>query len=133
MKSLVTQPLMNSGIQLNYERHQNTLVLRFKPVGRLSEDDYDRLGPQLDAALYSINTSRVNALMDLSELGDIDLRNAWKDILWMHQYSTEFDRIAMYHPRPWHHLLARVYGWLIAGEIKTFDQYQDALHWSHAH
>lgn len=134
MKTELSKPaLLPSTIQLNVERHQQTLLLRFKPSGRLTPADYLSIEPRLKAALYSLNAASVNALVDLSDLGKIDLRNAWEDIIWMSKHSSAFDRIAFYDPRPWHHLIARIGRWFMTGEIRTFDQYQDALNWSHAH
>ncbi|MBM6552072.1 STAS/SEC14 domain-containing protein [Marinomonas ostreistagni] len=133
MKTELSHPVIDSGIELNVERHQQTLLLRFKPSGKLTPADYLSIEPRLVAALYSINTPKVRALVDLSDLGQIDVRSAWEDIIWMHKHSSEFERIALYNPRPWHHLIARVGNWFMQGEIKTFDQFQDALQWSHAH
>ncbi|MGD8571350.1 MAG: STAS/SEC14 domain-containing protein, partial [Gammaproteobacteria bacterium] len=45
------------------------------------------------------------------------------------KYGKQFEKIAMYGNKMWQEAAAKIGSWFISGEMKYFDNYDDALKW----
>ncbi|SBS32711.1 hypothetical protein MAQ5080_02334 [Marinomonas aquimarina] len=116
-------------ISLHVERYQDTLVLQLKPSGRPSSKDFKKLSAMLESAIYSIRSSNVTLLVDLTELKSVSAKSAWHELLHGLKIGSEFKRIAIYGHNRWHNLMINALSWLISSNLKVFKRKQDATEW----
>ena len=119
----------SNNISLNIQRHQDTLVLNLKPSGRPSSKDFKKLSSMLETAIYSIQSSGVAMLVDLSELKSVSAKSAWNELLHGLKIGSEFDRIAIYGQNRWFNFVINTISWLISSNLKVFKRKEEATDW----
>lgn len=123
-------PEHQHGLFIDAERYQQTLLVRVKVSGKLTQADYKELSPKLDAALYAMHASQVNILVDISEFDGWEWRAVFDDMSLGLRLGAEFNRVALYSQKSWQGLLARSRSWFTGSKIKAFTHYDDAFKWS---
>lgn len=118
-----------STISLNAQRHQDTLVLNMKPTGQPTDADFEKLSSMLEAAVYSIQSSRIALLIDLSDLQSMSAKSAWNELVQGLKIGSEFDRIAIFGKRRWQNLLISAMSWMISPNLKVFKRKEEATNW----
>lgn len=119
----------SDNISLDVQRHQDTLVLDLKPMGRPSSKDFKKLSNMLETAIYSIQSSNIVLLVDLSELNSVSARSAWNELLHGLKIGSEFNRIAIYGQNRWYNFVINTLSWLISPNLKVFKYKEEATHW----
>lgn len=117
------------GLSIGIERIDNYFFLSLKAVGKLTHADYEIITPLIESALETIKDPKVDVLIDARELEGWDLRAAWDDLKLGLKYNNEFNKIAIYSNSNWQEMAAKVGSWFISGEIKHFDNGDDATKW----
>ena len=117
------------GLSIGIERTGSDVFLALKPVGKLTHDDYEIITPMIDSALAEVRQPKVKVLIDGTEFEGWDLRAAWDDFRLGLRHNNDFHRIAIYGNRRWQEIAARVGAWFASGEVKYFDDEDDALAW----
>lgn len=117
------------GIAIGIERSNNVIYFFLKAQGQLTHDDYVIMTPMLDSAIASVEQPVVRALIDATELQGWELRAAWDDFKLGMKHNQQFEKIAIYGKRPWHHLIATIGNWFISGETAYFESETEALDW----
>jgi hypothetical protein len=117
------------GLSIGIERTGSEFFLSLKAIGKLTHDDYEVITPLIDSALEAVREPRVKALIDGTELEGWELRAAWDDFRLGLKHGNEFTKIAIYGNKRWQEMAARVGAWFISGEVRFFDEQQDALEW----
>jgi len=117
------------GLAIGIERHNESYFLTIKATGKLTHEDYQIINPMLDAALQGVNQPKVNVLFDGTELEGWEARAVWDDMKLGLKHGSEFARIAIYGNRHWQELAARIGNWFMAGEVRYFEDLEDALGW----
>ncbi|WP_346837511.1 STAS/SEC14 domain-containing protein [Microbulbifer sp. SAOS-129_SWC] len=117
------------GISIGVERVGNEFYLYFKAVGRLTHDDYRQITPLIDFALREVKAPRVRALMDVREFDGWELRAAWDDFKLGLKHGSEFSRVALLGDEKWQKTAARIANWFVAGEVRYFQDADEALEW----
>ncbi len=107
----------------------NEFFLSFKAVGTLTHEDYELITPIIDAALEGIKEPDVKVLFDASEFEGWELRAAWDDFKLGLKYGNEFEKIAIYGNKKWLETGAKISSWFFSGEIKYFEDYDEAIKW----
>lgn len=118
-----------SSISLKAQRHQDTVVLNITPTGHPTDADFDKLSAMLETAVYSIQSSRIALLVDLSDLQSMSAKSAWKELAQGSKIGFEFDRIAVLGQRRWQNLLISTMSWLISPNLKVFKRKEEATNW----
>ena len=83
----------------------------------------------IDAALSEVKQPQVKALVDVSDSDGWEPRAAWDDFKLGLKHRNEFVKIAIYGNKNWQEISAKIGSWFISGEVKSFDNEQDALLW----
>ena len=117
------------GIMIGLERVGSRFFLVLKAVGKLTHEDYEVITPMLDSALSGVAEPRVRALIDGTEMEGWELRAAWDDFKLGLRHGSEFEKIAIFGNRNWQQIAARVGAWFVSGEVRYFENYDDATQW----
>lgn len=123
---------MNSqrhGLSIGIERSGDEFFLTLKAQGTLTHDDYLIITPMIDSALESVKTPKVKVLIDGTELDGWEARAAWDDFKIGLKHGNELVKVAIFGNKKWQQLAAKVGSWFVSGDIKYFDQSNDAIAW----
>jgi hypothetical protein len=121
--------IQRHGLSIGIERAGSEFFLKLKAVGKLTHEDYETITPLIDAALDAVTEPRVKALIDGTELEGWELRAAWDDFKLGLKHGNEFVKIAIHGNKRWQQMAARVGAWFVSGEVRYFDDEEDALAW----
>ncbi|MDP2505185.1 MULTISPECIES: STAS/SEC14 domain-containing protein [unclassified Oceanobacter] len=117
------------GLSIGINRENERFFISLKAQGILTHRDYETITPLLDGALAEVNDPKVRIMIDGSEFEGWELQAAWDDLKLGLKHGSEFERIAIYGNADWQQWIARIASWFIAGEVRFFDNYIDALDW----
>jgi len=117
------------GLSIGIERVGAEFFMKLKASGKLTHEDYAIINPLVDSALQGITQPKVKVLIDGTELEGWELRAAWDDFKFGLKHNNEFEKIAIYGNKNWQEITAKVGAWFISGEIKYFDNCDDAINW----
>jgi len=117
------------GLSIGIERVGNDFFLSLKAIGTLTHKDYEKINPMIDSALASISDPKVKVFIDGSELEGWELRAAWDDFKLGLKHGSEFDKIAIFGNKQWQEYAAKIGSWFISGEVKYFEDSDEALTW----
>ena len=120
------------GLSVGIERAGNHFFLSLKACGKLTHEDYQVITPMIDSALAGVTEPKVNAFIDGSELEGWEPRAAWDDFRLGLKHGNEFERVAIYGNRRWQKVAARVASWVVSGEVRFFDDADEAMDWLQA-
>ncbi len=116
-------------LTVGMEEFGNEFFLSFKAVGTLTHEDYELVTPIIDAALEGVKDPKVKVLIDASEFKGWELRAAWDDFKLGLKHGNEFEKIAIYGNKEWLEIGTKISAWFLSGEIKYFENYDDAVAW----
>jgi len=117
------------GLSIGIERTDDDFFLSLKAIGKLTHDDYLTITPMIESALEGVDHPKIKAIFDGTELEGWELRAAWDDFKIGLKHGSEFDRIAIYGNKRWQEIGAKVGSWFMSGEVKYFENRDDALEW----
>lgn len=117
------------GLSIGIERVDDNFFLFLKAKGKLTHQDYQVITPMIDAALKEVSFPKINAFVDISEMQGWELRAAWDDFKLGLKHGSAFEKIALYGNKHWQEISASIGTWFITGEMKYFEEYQQALTW----
>lgn len=117
------------GLFIGVERTGDNFYLSLKAQGKLTHEDYETITPMIDSALAEIKDPKVKVLFDGTELKGWEPRAAWDDFKIGLKHGNKFDKIAIYGNKDWQKLAATIGSWFISGEMKYFDNCDDAIAW----
>ena len=117
------------GLSVGIERADNHFFMSLKASRKLTHEDYEIITPMIDSALNSVTEPKINALVDGTELEGWELRAAWDDFKIGLKHGNEFEKIAIFGNKKWQEVLSKIGSWFISGEVKYFDNAEDALFW----
>jgi len=120
------------GLSIGIERRDDDIFLSLKAVGKLTHDDYEVITPIIDSAMNEIKEPKVKVLIDGTEMEGWELRAAWDDFKLGLKHGSEFEKIAIYGNKNWQEITAKIGAWFISGEVKYFENLDDALLWLRA-
>ncbi|SMG64237.1 conserved hypothetical protein, partial [methanotrophic bacterial endosymbiont of Bathymodiolus sp.] len=100
-----------------------------KTTGKLTHEDYLKINPMIDSALEGVDDPEIKAYIDGSELEGWELRAAWDDFQLGLKHDNEFSKIAIFGSKKWQDYTAKIGSWFISGEVKYFEDSQQALAW----
>ena len=117
------------GLSIGIERIDQNVFLTLKATGKLTHQDYQVITPMIDAALKEISFPKIKALVDITEMQGWELRAAWDDFELGLKHGSEFEKIALFGNKYWQEIAAKIGSWFVSGEIKYFEDSQQALSW----
>jgi len=117
------------GLSIGIERVNDKFFLSFKAIGKLTHDDYQTITPMIESALLGVKQPKIKAIFDASQLDGWELRAAWDDFKLGLKHGSEFEKIAIYGNKRWQEMSAKIGSWFISGEVKYFEDYDEALAW----
>ena len=120
------------GLSIGIETAGTDIFLSLKAIGKLTHEDYQTITPILDAALQGVKQPQVKVLVDGTELEGWEPRAAWDDFRLGLKHGNVFGKIAIYGNKNWQQITARVGSWFISGEVRYFEDMQEALAWLQA-
>jgi len=121
--------IVKHGLSIGIERSASQFFLSLKAVGKLTHEDYKVITPMIDSALNAVKVPRVKVLVDGTEMEGWELRAAWDDFKLGLKHGNEFVKIAIYGNKNWQEIAAKIGAWFISGEVKYFENEDDALSW----
>lgn len=121
--------LKTHGLSIGIERLDDEFFLSLKAVGKLTHNDYEIITPMIESALKGVEKPQIKALFDGTELEGWELRAAWDDFKIGLKHGTEFEKIAIYGNKRWQELSVRVGSWFMSGEIRYFEDRDEAIKW----
>lgn len=121
--------VVRRGLSIGIEHINDHFFLTLRIAGKLTHKDYEIITPMLDSALAGVKEPKIKALIDASELEGWELRAAWDDLKLGLKHGNEFEKIALYGHKRWQEMAVKVGAWFISGELKYFEDEQEALTW----
>jgi hypothetical protein len=121
--------ILKHGLSIGIHRVESDFFLTFKAVGKLTHDDYEKITPLIDSALKGVDNPKVKAFVDIRELEGWELRAAWDDFKLGLKHGSEFSKIAVLGNKKWEEYMSKVGSWFISGEIKYFEDENEAFKW----
>lgn len=103
--------------------------LTLKAVGKLTHEDYKVITPMIDSALAGVDKPKIDVFVDGSELEGWELRAAWDDLKLGLNHGRQFRKTAIFGHKKWQEYLSKIGSWFISGEVKYFEDANDALSW----
>jgi hypothetical protein len=125
----VKMSIKRHGLSIGIEGSGDNFFLSLKAVGKLTHEDYETITPMIDSALSAVKNPKVKALIDGTELEGWELRAAWDDFKLGLKHGNEFVKVAIIGNRHWQEIAAKLGAWFVSGEVKYFDNEEDALAW----
>lgn len=119
------------GLSIGIERSKDIFFLSIKVKGTLTHLDYEKINPMIDGALEGIKEPKLKMLLDAVELDGWELRAIWDDFKLGLKHKNEFGKVAIYGNKNWQELSAKLGNWFITGEVKYFENLDDATKWLH--
>ena len=123
--------MIRHGLSIGIERVGSEFFLSLKAAGKLTHEDYQKINPMIDSALQGVEDAKIKAFIDASELEGWELRAAWDDFKLGLKHGSEFEKIAIFGNKKWQEYSAKIGSWFISGEIKYFEDADEALNWLH--
>lgn len=117
------------GLSIGIERVGSDFFLSLKATGKLTHEDYEIITPMIDSALDSVKEPTVKVLIDGTAMEGWELRAAWDDFKLGLKHGGEFEKIAIYGNKNWQEITAKIGSWFISGEVKYFEDADQALVW----
>ncbi|WP_418357529.1 MULTISPECIES: SpoIIAA family protein [Shewanella] len=117
------------GLSIGINRIENAFFVTLKAIGTLTHEDYQIITPMLEGALSQVKQPKVSLFLDATELEGWELRAAWDDLQLGLKHQSEFERIAIWGNKGWQEWAAKMGSWFIAGEMKYFEDQNEALKW----
>ncbi len=117
------------GLSIGIERTGHNFFLSIKAQGKLTHRDYETMTPMIDSALAEVKDPKIKALFDGTELEGWEARAAWDDFKLGLKHGSEFEKIAIYGNKKWLEFTAKIGGWFISGEIRYFENEEEAIFW----
>ncbi|MFQ3249017.1 MAG: hypothetical protein ACI9O6_000821 [Glaciecola sp.] len=121
--------LKRHGLSIGIERTGDNFFLSLKAQGKLTHQDYETITPMIDSALAEVKDPKVRAFIDGTELDGWEPRAAWDDFKVGLKHGNEFEKIAIYGNKKWQQLASKIGSWFISGEVKYFEEYDEAISW----
>jgi len=121
--------VLKHGLTIGINRVENEFFLTLKAVGKLTHEDYEKITPLIDNALNGVRDAKVKVFIDGTELEGWELRAAWDDLKLGLKHGGQFDKIAIYGNKKWQEYVSKVASWFISGEVKFFENEEDAIKW----
>ena len=117
------------GLSIGIERVNNIFYLSIKIEGVLTHEDYEVMVPMIEKAMLGLQEPRIKAYVDITSLEDWTLHALWDDFKFGLQHGHQFERIAIVGYKNWQEMASKVASWFINGEIKSFNDTNEALRW----
>ncbi len=117
------------GLSIGIERIDQDIFLTLKATGKLTHQDYQVITPMIDAALKEVSSPRVKSHVDNTKMQGWKLRAEWDELELGLKHGSEFDKIALFGNKYWQEIAANIGSWFVSGDIKYFEDYQQALSW----
>ena len=114
------------GFSIGLERIDDDYFIILKAMGKLTHNDYKKITPLLDSALESVQESKFRVLFDATQFEGWELRAAWDDFKLGMKHQDKFEKIAIIGNKDWLEKAAKIGSWFIAGEVKFFENQDDA-------
>ena len=121
--------IIKHGLSIGIERYDNEFFLILKAVGKLSHDDYQVIVPMIESALERVRNPNIKVFINATELEGWEVRAAWDDLKLGVKHGREFSKIAIWGNKNWQAVSAKVGGWFMSGEIKYFENENEAFSW----
>lgn len=120
---------MTHGFIFGLERRDATFFLSCKAIGKLTDQDYQKLTPMIDGALGAVDGPLVYAFMDVTEMEGWEPKAAWDDFKIGMKHRKEFKKVALYGNKSWQDKVSKLFTWFISGDVQFFEDKEKALEW----
>lgn len=117
------------GLFFSCETTKNDIFIKFKAIGQLTHEDYEKITPIIDSTIINVANPKVNILIDIEKLEGWDLRAAWDDLKLGLKHRNEFNKIAIVGHKSWQELISKISNMFISSETKSFENIKDAINW----
>ncbi len=117
------------GLSVGVERVNEHIFITLKAAGKLTHEDYKIITPMIDAAIAEVKEPDVKVLINATEMEGWELRAAWDDFKLGLKHNNDFKRIAIHGNKGWQESISKLGRWFVSGEIKFFENLDDAVAW----
>lgn len=117
------------GLTIGIESIGDEFFLSLKTCGKLTHEDYKKINPMVDAALEGVKDPKIKAYIDASQLEGWEARAAWDDFKFGLKHGSQFEKIAIFGNKKWQEYSAKIGSWFVSGEVKYFEDEDEALSW----
>ena len=121
--------VIRHGLSIGIERVNNEFFLSLKATGKLTHEDYEKINPMIDSALEGVKDPNIKVFIDGAEFEGWEIRAAWDDFRLGLKHGNNFDKIAIFGNKKWQEYTAKIGSWFISGEVKYFEDVDEALTW----
>ena len=105
---------------LNLVQKNDGRTILMRPDSKLTEEDYDILGPRLDAAVRTHGS--VDLLVDMRNFSGISPGGLWKDLELDVKHFDDVDRLAVIGAATWQEWMTRFTKPFTSADVRYFDE-----------
>ncbi len=120
---------MYHGVHVGIVRSKQRLLVELVLKGKLTHKDYEFFVPMIKNAMESLPQQKMRMVVDMTELEGWELRAAWDDFKFGMEFRNDFEKLAVIGNRSWEHYATKIAGWMIGGEVRYFENSEEALEW----
>ncbi len=117
------------GLSIGMECSGSDFYMTLTLIGKLTHEDYEVITPFIDSAVEGVKNPEIKMLLDAREMEGWEARAAWDDFKLGVKHGREFKRIAIVGNKRWQQMAAKLGRWFIAGEVRFFEDINEALDW----
>ena len=120
------------GLSIEIEQSKDIFFISIKAKGTLTHLDYEKINSTIDGALKRVKEPKLKILLDSMELDGWELRAMYDDFKLGLKYKNKFEKVAICGNKKWHELSAKLGNWFLKGEVKYFENLENASKWLHS-
>ncbi|HHZ71080.1 MAG TPA: STAS/SEC14 domain-containing protein [Methylococcaceae bacterium] len=120
---------IKQGFLMEIKQNDDYLFIALKAMGKLTYHDYQTLVLEIELALDSLAVRKIKALVDVTQLTGWTLRALWEDCKFGLRHRKTFIKVAIYGAKGRYKYAALVGQLFISGEMKYFEQQDEAFGW----
>lgn len=121
------------GMSIALKKSGENGYVEVKMYGQLSHEDYQKGIPMIEAAMQNIPKGDVCMLADIKEVDGWDMRAMLDDFQFGMKYKNSFQKLAVVGNRTWMEYSTDIASKFSEGEMKYFENSDDAVAWLTQH
>jgi hypothetical protein len=119
-------------INIELENRDGSFFITLTLNGTLTHEDYTILIPMIENSVKLVENPKINMLLDARKFTGWEAQAAWDDFKFGMEFREIFSKIAIVGTKTWQEYLAKMGNWFIDGEVRFFDEIEEAKQWNNS-
>jgi len=125
----VSIEISTHGMGMDIRRVEDRFFIEIDFYGKLRHEDYEVMIPVIERALEAKGEREFDLLVDMRDFEGWTFEAAIDDMRFGLSFKDSFDAMAVVGDREWEELSVKLMNHLCRGELRFFEDYDEALRW----